>query len=61
MVTMKNEIFDRHNQHARGELNAAISRGFGRLGHAVRNAFEVLGNIEYEAPWTAKSTKARCN
>ena len=61
MVTMLDEIYDRHYQHARGELNAAIGRGFGRLGHAVRNAFEVLVNIEYEAPWTARSTKARCN
>jgi hypothetical protein len=61
MVTMVDEIFDRHYQEARGELNAAIAGGLGRLGYAIRNAFEVLVNIEYEAPWTRKSTHARCN
>lgn len=61
MVTMVDEIFDRHYQEARGELNAAIAGGIGRFGHAIRNAFEVLVNIEYQAPWAAKTRKARCN
>jgi len=61
MVTMVDEIFDRHYQEARAELNAAIAAGLGRFGRAIRNAFEVLVNIEYQAPWAAKSRKARCN
>ncbi|MGN6057586.1 MAG: hypothetical protein ACTHOI_03275 [Sphingomicrobium sp.] len=61
MVTMVDEIFDRHYQEGRGELNAAIAGGLGRLGHAIRNTFEVLVNIEYQAPWAAKAGKARCN
>jgi hypothetical protein len=61
MVTMVDEIFDRHYQEARGELNAAIAGGLGRLGHAIHDAFEVLVNIEYQAPWTRKSARARCS
>ena len=61
MVTMVDEIFDRHYQEARGELNAAIAGGLSRFGHAIRNAFEVLVNIEYQAPWAPKARKARCN
>jgi hypothetical protein len=58
---MVDEIYDRHYQEGRGELNAAIAAGLGRLGHAIGNAFEVLVNIEYQAPWAAKPRKARCN
>jgi hypothetical protein len=61
MITMVDEIYDRHYQAARRELNAAITGGLGRLGHAISDAFEVLVNIEYQAPWAAKSRKARCN
>ena len=58
---MVDEIFDRHYQEARGELNAAIGRGLDRLSHAVGNAFQVLNRIEYQAPWAAKAKRARCN
>jgi hypothetical protein len=61
MVTMVDEIYDRHYQDARNALNASLAGGFGRLARAVRNTFEVLVNIEYEAPWTAKRPRARCN
>ena len=61
MVTMVDEIFDRHYQEARSELNKAIAGGFGRLGNAVSNAFNVLNRIEYQAPWSPKSKRARCN
>ena len=61
MVTMVDEIFDRHYQAGRRDLNKSLARGFGRLGRAVGNAFEVLVKIEYHAPWTAKPTRARCN
>jgi hypothetical protein len=61
MVTMVDEIFDRHYQAGRSELNASLTQVFGRLGNAVGNAFEVLNKIEYQAPWTAKPKRARCN
>ena len=59
MITMIDEIFDRHYQESRNELNAAIDSGFSRLSRAVSNAFEVLNRIEYSAPWAAKSRRAR--
>ena len=61
MVTMINEIFDRHYQAGRDALNASIANGFARFGRAIGNAFEVLNKIEYDAPWTSKSTRARVN
>jgi hypothetical protein len=60
MVTMIDEIYDRHYGEGRGELNAAAAQGLGRIGRAVHDVFEVLVGIEYAAPWTSK-TKARCN
>ena len=58
---MVDELFDRQYQEGREQLNAAMAAGLARLAHAIRNAFEVLVKIEYQAPWTAKSTRARCN
>lgn len=58
---MIDEIFDRHYQAGRSELNRSLASAFGRLGRAVGDAFEVLVKIEYQAPWAAKSTRARCN
>ena len=58
MVTMVDEIFDRHYQAGRDELNAAIASGFGSLGRAIGNAFKVLNKIEYQAPWT-RNAQAR--
>jgi hypothetical protein len=61
MVTMIDEIYDRHYREAQSELNASIARGLGRFGHAIHDAFEVLVGIEYSEPWAAKSDRARCN
>jgi len=58
---MVDEIYDRHYQAARSELNATIISAFGRLGDAVSNAFEVLNRIEYQAPWAAKAKRVRFN
>jgi hypothetical protein len=58
---MVDEIYDRHYQESRGELNAAINSAFARFGHAVRNAFDVLQRIEYDSPWTAKVRRVRCH
>jgi len=59
MVTMVDEIYDRHYREGRAELNAAILSVASRLGGAVRNAFEVLNRIEYSAPWIAQRKRAR--
>ena len=59
MVTMVDELYDRHYREGRAELNAAMAGMFARLGKAVGNAFNVLNRIEYSAPWTAKAKRAR--
>jgi hypothetical protein len=59
MVTMVDEIFDRHYQAGRNELNAAILGLAGRFGRAFANAFAVLNRIEYSAPWAAKAKRVR--
>jgi hypothetical protein len=59
MVTMVDEIFDRHYQAGRKELNASLLAGFRRFGDAFGNAFKVLNRIEYSAPWTAKPKRVR--
>jgi len=58
---MVDEIYDRHYQAARSELNSAIVGVFGRFGDAVSNAFKVLKRIEYQAPWAAKAKRVRYN
>jgi len=59
MFTMVDEIFDRHYQTGRNQLNAAIVSAAVRLAGAIYNAFEVLNRIEYSAPWSAKGKRAR--
>ena len=61
MITMVDEIYDRHYREARGELNAAAARAITGFGKLVHDAFEVLVGIEYSAPWAAKSKRVRCN
>jgi hypothetical protein len=61
MVTMVDEIYDRHYQAARRELNGAALMWAARLGAAVRNAFEVLNRIEYSAPWVQPRKQLRRN
>lgn len=56
---MVDEIYDRHYQDARSELNAGLARGFARITKAVVNAFQVLNRIEYDSPWTAKTRFVR--
>jgi hypothetical protein len=59
MVTMIDEIYDRHYRESRGELNAAAAQALSRFGQTIHEAFEVLVGIEYSAPWAAKSKPAR--
>jgi hypothetical protein len=55
---MVDEIFDRHYQAARGNVNASLMNAFDGLGRAAGNAFKVLNRIEYQAPWAARARKA---
>src|SRR5690348_5820220 len=59
MVTMIDEIYDRNYQAHRAELNAWLTAGVARLGHAIGNAFAVLNRIEYSEPWAPTRRKAR--
>jgi hypothetical protein len=59
MVTMVDEIFDRHYQAARRELHASFREAFRSVRAAIRDAFEVLVGIEYQSPWTARTRRAR--
>jgi hypothetical protein len=59
MVTMVDEIYDRHYREGRTELNATLLGGFSRFSEAFGNAFKVLNRIEYSAPWAAKPRRAR--
>jgi len=59
MVTMVDEIYDRHYQAGRAELNAALSRGFSQIGRLIGHSFKVLHRIEWSAPWEQKSKRAR--
>ena len=58
MVTMVDEIFDRHYREGRAELNASIDRALKRLSKAIGNAFNVLNRIEYNAPWAPARRRA---
>jgi hypothetical protein len=60
MVTMVDEIFDRHYQAGRAELNAAITAAFSRLGRAVGDSLKQLHRIEWSAPWKAEPKRTRC-
>jgi hypothetical protein len=59
MITMIDEIYDRHYREGRAEFNAAAARGIGRFANAVHAAFEVLVGIEYSEPWATKPKRAR--
>ena len=48
---MIDEIFDRHYQQGRAELNGALLAALTKLGRALLAPFAVLNRIEYQAPW----------
>lgn len=58
---MVDEIYDRHYQEARSDLNSAVAGAFARSARAIGNAFSVLNRIEYSAPWSRPAKKARCS
>ena len=59
MVTMVDEIFDRHYQASRNELNAAFGNLFGRLGRTIGTSLKVLNQIQFSAPWLDKPRGTR--
>ena len=59
MVIMIDEIFDRHYQAGRQQMNAALMSGLNRFGRSILDAFTVLNRIEYSSPWAGKPRRAR--
>ena len=60
MITMVDELYDRQYRDGRHELNAFLVRSLSSLGTAMKDVFEVLVGIEYQAPWASRSRQARC-
>ena len=56
---MVDEIYDRHYQAGRNELNAVLIGAATRFARAFGNAFAVLNRIEYSAPWALKQKRLR--
>lgn len=53
MITMIDEIFDRHYQAGRADLNAGLSQLIGNVG----KTFDTLHDIQWKAPWI-RSTRS---
>ena len=49
---MRDEIFDREYQAGRADLNAALDRGFHRIGDTLGKSLLALHRIEWSAPWS---------
>lgn len=49
---MRDEIFDREYQAGRADFNAALDRGFHRIGDALGKSLQALHRIEWSAPWS---------
>ena len=58
---MIDEIYDRQFQLGRKQMSDGLMGGLTKFGRAVRQAFEVLNRIEYQAPWATPTKRARCN
>jgi hypothetical protein len=59
MVTMVDEIFDRHYQAGRTELNGALVDMIKGLGRNIGLSLRVLNRIQFSAPWLEKPKSAR--
>jgi len=59
MVTMVDEIFDRHYQAGRTELNHALVDMIKGLGRNIGLSLRVLNRIQFSAPWLEKPKSAR--
>lgn len=60
---MIDEIFDRHYQAGRSELNTSLAAALSRFGQSVGNALAVLRRIEEPRAVRRRraSTRVRCN
>ncbi|MFL6722274.1 MAG: hypothetical protein ACJ8FT_10805 [Sphingomonas sp.] len=58
MVTMVDEIFDRHYREGRHELNAAILDYARRFGATVSESSKVLNRIQFSRPWESVEDRA---
>ena len=56
---MVDEMFDRNYQSGRAELNAGIDSGIASFVAAMRNGFETLHRIQWDAPWSRKAARTR--
>ena len=54
MITMMDEIFDRHYQAGRAELNAGLDRAFGSIGREIGKGLAAVHRFEWSAPWLRK-------
>ena len=57
MITMIDEIFDRHYRAGRADLNAGLSHLLGNLG----KTFDTLHDIQWKAPWTGSTRSSSKN
>ena len=57
MSTMVDEIYDRHYQEARANLNGGIASVFSQIGRVLGDSFRAQHRIEWSAPWAAKSKR----
>jgi hypothetical protein len=58
---MRDEIYDREFQMARGELNRSIDsllQDLRYLGQAFMEAFRSLHRVQFDAPWSRRSGNA---
>lgn len=54
---MIDEIFDRHYQAGRADLNGGLSHLLGNLG----KTFDTLHDIQWKAPWTGSTRSSSKN
>jgi len=54
---MVDEIYDRHYQEARANLNGGIASVFSQIGRVLGDSFRAQHRIEWSAPWAAKSKR----
>lgn len=57
MITMIDEIFDRHYRAGRADLNAGLSQLLSNLG----KTFDTLHDIQWKAPWTGSTRSSSKN
>lgn len=54
---MRDELFDRDYQAGRAGLNASIDRAIAGIARSVGTSFKLLHDIQWNAPWQAKTKR----